>query len=168
MKKTIFKYTLILLVFGVAANFSKVNAKSSSISVSASDLAGTWVLNAIDANDIIEISVNKSNSESIDNTGAQKTKSQKMSIPLKKILQNELSIGNTKFVFSNGAFDFYRKSNLTFSGNWLLNADELTLKYNSGNFENIKNNKILKLTDKILMMESESYGKKVVFTFIKK
>lgn len=168
MKKIILTSTLIILMFGVSSKITNAKAKSSSLIISVSELSGTWILNSIDANDIIQISINKESSESIDNNGVQKKQSEKMNIPLKKILQKELSIGNTKFIFSNGKFDFYRKSNLTFSGNWLLNADELTLKYNSGNFENIKNNKILKLTDKILMMESESYGKKVVFTFIKK
>lgn len=168
MKKILITSTLSILVFAAIFNVSNVEAKNSITSVSSSDLSGTWILNSIEANDIIEININKQSSESIDKNGVQKQQSQKMSLPLKKILQNELSLGNTKFIFNNGTFDFYRKTTLTFSGNWTLNADELSLKYKSGNNENVKHNKIIKITDKILIMESESYGKKVIFTFVKK
>ena len=168
MKKILITTSIYFLMFCAVFNVANVAAKNNSNSISISDLSGTWTLDNIDANDIIDINISKQNNEAIDNNGVQKKQFQKMSIPLKKILQNELSIGNTKFIFNNGTFDFYRKTKLTFSGNWSLNTDELSLKYKSGINENVKQNKIIKLTDKLLIMESESYGKKAVFTFIKK
>lgn len=164
------KFILPLFFVFFSSMFLSVNimAENKSTSISTADLNGTWIMSGIEANDIVEIYITKDRTEKADNSGVEKNKSEKVSIPLKKILQNELSIGNTKFVFNNGTFDFYRKSSLTFSGNWVLNANELTLKFKSANNENVKHNKIITLTDKLLVMESESYNKKVVFTFIKK
>ena len=168
MKKINFILPLLLFIFSSTLIVKvKANTHSTTTAVSASDLTGTWIMSNIEANDMIEIAVSEQRSEPIDNSGKTK-QAETMSIPLKKILLKELSLGNTKFVFSNGTFSFYRKTSLTFSGNWTLNADQLTLKYKSGNGESIKLNKIIKLTDNLLIMESESYNKKVIFTFTKK
>lgn len=141
-------------------------------SVASADLTGTWVMSGIETNDVIEIYMSKSRMESLEDAKAKKE--EMVTIPLKKVLMRELSIGNTKFVFKNGSFDFYRSASLTFSGKWSLSSDQLILKYSSSKSdkakqeESVKENKILKLTDKLLVLESESHGKMVTFTFVKK
>ncbi|MCC6182148.1 MAG: hypothetical protein IT237_09955 [Bacteroidia bacterium] len=160
-----------ILVFAVL--FSPVKAEStfsSSADIDISKLKGTWILKDIKSTESVEIYASPNQMqkmETIDGNTLDKMGAQKVSIPLKKILKSQLSLNLSKFIFSNQSFDFYRKATKTFTGNWTYNDGLLTLIYTSNQEINKKENKILSLTDNKLVIESESYNKKVIFVYEK-
>jgi hypothetical protein len=166
MNKILFSILFVCLSTFSIKSFSTGKLLSTS---SRNLLIGTWGLSEIESKD--SLTVYKSN-ERLESTEDAKKKSAEvvLKIPMKKVMEKELKIGITKFIFSDQTYEFYRDSKITFSGSWNLNdqTNQLILHFGKGEDEHTKENKIIKLTDNLFVIESESHNKKITLTFIKK
>ncbi|MDB5226064.1 MAG: hypothetical protein JWN78_257 [Bacteroidota bacterium] len=173
MNKILFYFSLSACMAISAICFSKNESvkeyKSEANTYSGSSLIGTWVISGIDSKD--SLTVYKSNERLVSTEDAKKKSAEVvLKISMKKVLEKDLKIGVTRFIFGDNTYEFYKDSKLTFSGHWSLNdqTNQLLLDFGTGEDLHTKENKIIKLTDKLLIMESESHNKKVILTFNKK
>ena len=165
------KYSpLYLALFIALVSFRTSNYSYNSETLLNNDslLTGKWVLVNIEAPDSIDIVPRSIAMQGLKISSEETTKIPYERVVLQDYLQKQLHLGITKFIFNkDNTFSFQREEKLTYSGNWMIQNNELILEYKSAEILNTKFNKLLKLDTNELVLESESHNKTVVFHFRK-
>lgn len=163
----------LVIIFIVFSSFNGENGEGKSQFLEGDNytqlLEGNWVLVKIEAPDSIDIVPRSLAKEGFKISSDQTTTIPYERVVLKDYLSKQLIPGITKFIFNkDNTFIFFRKEAITFSGNWVIQKNELILEYKSAEALNTKLNRLVRLDSRELVLESESHNKIVLFYFIKR
>lgn len=131
------------------------------------NLTGTWVLNKFETDATVTQLENPDNQVAV----TSETTSPgvvKNTVPLKDVLAKKLKPGVTKFVFTTDKFEFYRTEKVAHAGEYSVQNSDLVVTYQSNGVDNKRTHKIVSVTDKMLVLDSDLDGHIVQFTFTKK
>ena len=155
-KQTTMKKILLLTVVFIAA-FSALNAQCQ-------ELEGKWILKDLKTDATIYVSKTKSESKAI-GTNIPETPPETTPIKLRAYLLNEMSLDVTKFIFKNEKFEFYRKSELTFSGTYKIINEVVILSFTHKGVDNSKEMKLISVTKDEMILESNSHNRPFTLIF---